>query len=193
MAGTASHSQRHASVEAVSLYSIKTAIRLKRWKRRPVTYLVNGVQFVSVMAGWGGADAAFNASNRGKVKPGYGRILTFALGGTATFAVPPFGHAAPPTPALTLKASSETVHDGKLLYGANCAWCHGLEVVAGPMPDLRYATRTVHDQFEAIVLGGKRSSLGMPSFKDLLNAHQVRAIQAYILQRAGEGANPKSK
>jgi mono/diheme cytochrome c family protein len=61
------------------------------------------------------------------------------------------------------------------------------------MPDLRYATRTVHDQFEAIVLGGTRSSLGMPSFKDLLNADQVRAIQSYILQRAGEGAKPKSK
>jgi mono/diheme cytochrome c family protein len=159
----------------------------------PVTYLVNGVQFLSVMAGWGGPDAAFNAPNRGKVKPGYGRILTFALGGTATLVVPPFGHTAPPTPAITINASPETVHEGKLLYGANCSACHGLDVAAGPLPDLRYSTRAVHEQFEAIVLGGTRSSLGMPSFMDLLSADQVRAIQAYILQRAGEGANPKPK
>jgi quinohemoprotein ethanol dehydrogenase len=159
----------------------------------PVTYSVNGVQFVSVMAGWGGADAMLNAPNRGKVKPGYGRILTFALGGTATLTARAFGHSEPPTPAITMNASPETVHEGKLLYGANCPICHGLDVVAGPLPDLRYATRTVHEQFEAIVLDGTRSSLGMPSFKDLLSATQVRAIQAYVLSRASEGAKPASK
>lgn len=159
----------------------------------PVTYLVNGVQFVSVMAGWGGPDGAFNAPNRGRIKPGYGRILTFALGRTATLTVRAFGHTAPPTPAITMTVSPETVHEGKLLYGANCAQCHGLDVVAGPLPDLRYITRTVHEQFEAIVLGGTRSSLGMPSFKDLLSVDQMRAIQAYVLSRASEGANAASK
>jgi len=159
----------------------------------PVTYLVNGIQFVSVMVGWGGADAAFNAPNRGKIKPGYGRILTFALGGTATLTIRAFGHTEPPTPAITMNASPETVHEGKLLYGGKCAQCHGIDVVAGPLPDLRYASKTVHEQFEAIVLGGTRSSLGMPSFKDLLGADQVRAIQAYVLSRASEGANQTSK
>ena len=138
-------------------------------------------------------DGAFNAPNRGKVKPGYGRILTFALGGTATLAARAFGHTTPPTPAITMKAPPQTVHEGKLLYGAYCPQCHGLDVVAGPLPDLRYATRTVHEQFEAIVLGGTRSSLGMPSFKDLLNADQVRAIQAYILSRASEAVNPAAR
>ena len=159
----------------------------------PVTYLVNGVQFVSVMVGWGGADAAFNAPNRGKIKPGYGRILTFALGGTATLNIRAFGHTEPPTPAIKMNASPETLHEGKLLYGGKCAPCHGIDVVAGPLPDLRYATKTVHDQFEAIVLGGARSSLGMPSFKDLLSADEVRTIQAYILSRAGEKLKPVSK
>ena len=120
-------------------------------------------------------------------------MLTFALGGTATLTVRAFGHTEPPTPAITMNASPETVHEGKLLYGGKCAQCHGMDVVAGPLPDLRYATKTVHEQFEAIVLGGTRSLLGMPSFKDLLSADQVRAIQAYILSRANEGANPTPK
>ena len=34
----------------------------------PVTYLVNGVQYVSLMAGWGGPDGMYNALDRGKVK-----------------------------------------------------------------------------------------------------------------------------
>ena len=47
-------------------------------------------------------------------------------------------------------------------------------------------TRTVHQQFEAIVLGGARASRGMPSFKDLLSADQVRAIQVFSRARAKE-------
>jgi mono/diheme cytochrome c family protein len=54
------------------------------------------------------------------------------------------------------------------------------------MPDLRYASKAVHEQFEAIVLGGTRASLGMPSFKKILTADQVRSIEAYILSRARE-------
>jgi hypothetical protein len=33
----------------------------------------------------------------------------------------------------------------------------------------------------------------MPSFKDLLTADQLRAIQAYLLSRAAEGAGPPPK
>ncbi len=158
----------------------------------PVTYLAGGLQYVSVMVGWGGPAALGNAPNGGNVKPGYGRILTFALGGTAQLAIPPFGHNEPPTPAMSVSASPETIHEGKLLFAGKCARCHGADAVAGPVPDLRYASRAVHEQFEAIVLGGSRATLGMPSFKDLLKADQVRAIQAYILSRAAETAKPPS-
>jgi PQQ-dependent dehydrogenase (methanol/ethanol family) len=159
----------------------------------PVTYLVDGQQFVSVMVGWGGADALQNAPNRGKVRPGYGRMITLALGGTAKLNAPAYGHAGPPSPAITMNESPETIHAGRLLYGAMCSFCHGADAVAGPLPDLRYASKAVHDQFDAIVLGGARASLGMPSFKGVLTADQLRAIQAYILSRAGEGAGSPPK
>jgi mono/diheme cytochrome c family protein len=51
----------------------------------------------------------------------------------------------------------------------------------------------VHEQFEAIVLGGARASLGMPPFKDLLKPDQVKAIQAYVLSRAKEDATAPTK
>jgi quinohemoprotein ethanol dehydrogenase len=82
---------------------------------------------------------------------------------------------------------------GKLLFNDNCASCHGQDAVAGANPDLRYASKAVHQRFEAIVLDGARSSAGMPSFKKILNAGQVRAIQAYVLSRAAEGAKQAQK
>ena len=120
-------------------------------------------------------------------------MLTFAVGGTATLNARAFGHQQPPAAAMDVSATKEVIHDGGLLYGAQCAGCHGLGAVAGPLPDLRYASKAVHDQFEAIVLGGARSRLGMPSFRDLLNAEQVRAIQAYILSRAKADATAASR
>ena len=92
----------------------------------PITYSVDGVQYVSVMAGWGGPTATFNAPNQGKTKPGYGRMLTFALGGKATLTPRAFARTGPPTPAITVNASPAVIHEGQILYTANCASCHGL-------------------------------------------------------------------
>jgi quinohemoprotein ethanol dehydrogenase len=114
--------------------------------------------------------------------------LTFTLNGAATLKAPPYGHKDPPTPAIRTGASPKIVHEGSLLFNGNCAACHGLNAVAGPLPDLRYATKEIHQDFENIVLGGSRASAGMPSFKNILNAEQVRAIQAYVVSRAGESS-----
>lgn len=156
----------------------------------PVTYLVDGVQYVSVMVGWGGSPALFNAPGSGPVKPGFGRILTFTLDGTATLKAPAFGHKGPPTPAISVNASPQVVHQGGLLFNSHCASCHGVNAVAGPVPDLRYASKETLEGIEDIVLGGSRASGGMPSFQKILNAMQVRAIQAYIVSRARESAKP---
>ena len=98
----------------------------------PVTYTVGGVQYLSVLAGW---NYIFNAPGNGPVKPGYGRILTFVLGGAAVLSIPPFGHKdPPPVPAMTTDASPQVVHQGGLLFGTHCARCHGINAVAGALP-----------------------------------------------------------
>lgn len=155
----------------------------------PVTYQVDGVQYVSVLAGWGGPDGLGNDPAWGHVRPGYGRLLTFMIGGNATLKAPVYGHKNPPTaPDIATSTSPEVIHQGELLFGENCAGCHGSKAIAGPLPDLRYASKETLEGIEGIVLGGKRAALGMPSFQKILNAEQVRAIQAYIVARAREGA-----
>jgi len=156
----------------------------------PVTYVLDGVQYITVMAGWGGDPGLYNRPKSGITKPGFGRILTFALGGNAKLEIPPFGHSGPPKPAIHMQASRETVHEGVFLYRTYCYPCHGANAVAGSLPDLRYASAEVHQQFSSIVLDGARESRGMPSFKDLLNETQVHAIEAYVLSRAEESAHP---
>jgi quinohemoprotein ethanol dehydrogenase len=159
----------------------------------PVTYLLDRIQYVTIMVGWGGAAGLLNIPGSGPVKRGFGRILTFSLGANAKLDIPPFGHSGPPSPAIHMNASSTTIHEGTILYTKFCLYCHGVGVVSGSsVPDLRYATAETHHQFESIVLGGAREQRGMPSFKDALKPDQVRAIQAYILSQAAAAANVPS-
>ena len=151
----------------------------------PVTYLLGGVQYVTLMVGWGGAAGLNNIPGSGVVKPGFGRILTFSLDGHAKLEVPPFGYQGPPSPAIHMSATPAMIREGDVLFARHCFYCHGVAVVSSSgVPDLRYATAATHHQFESIVLGGARQQMGMPSFKDALTPDQVRAIEAYILSRA---------
>jgi len=54
------------------------------------------------------------------------------------------------------------------------------------MPNLQRATDIVHRNFEDIVLGGSREPQGMPSYEGLLDAEQLRLIQAYVVSQARE-------
>jgi len=150
----------------------------------PVTYLAGGRQYLTIMVGWGGSMGLLNPPTMGPVKPGFSRILTFALGGTAKLVATPYGHTGRPVPAIAFDTTAAAIREGGILYVTYCRTCHGFDVVAGPIPDLRYSTADVHAQYESIVLGGARKKLGMPSFGDKLKSQQLRAIQAFVLSRA---------
>jgi quinohemoprotein ethanol dehydrogenase len=154
----------------------------------PVTYLVDGVQFVTVMAGWGGTPGLMNFPGEGPAKPGFGRILTFALSRSATLTIPEFGHKGPPVPAITARQSPRLAHEGGMLFNSYCMVCHGINAVAATLPDLRYSDKATLLGIQGIVLGRRLAPAGMPSFKKILTAEQVQAIQAYIISRAQESA-----
>jgi quinohemoprotein ethanol dehydrogenase len=154
----------------------------------PMTYSVDGVQYISVVSGWGGPQVLGNRPP-GKGHVGSGRLLTIKLGGTAT--LPPYEHVVKPVPMPTFKlaATPAEVEQGRVLFANFCSRCHGGDVVSGgSVPDLRYASDTTHESFEEIVLGGARREYGMPSFTGDLLPAQVRLIHAYILDRARESA-----
>lgn len=154
----------------------------------PMTYEVDGTQYIAVLAGWGGPEVlGHRAAGNGKVGPG--KLLSYSLGGSATLphderVVPPV-----PMPTFQLAASRPEIEKGRILFATFCARCHGAEVASGgSVPDLRYAGTPTHEMFEEIVRGGARREMGMPSFSEDVTSAEVRLIHAYILDRARESA-----
>jgi len=153
----------------------------------PVTYELDGVQYVAVMAGWGGAFALLGANAaQDRTLVNAGRVLVFALNANASMIpIPkrPFGRPA----AITSNASPELVEAGARLYGQWCAVCHGLGAIGGGVtPDLRYSQPSVFDGYSQIVLEGAYASRAMPSLKNWVTAADIDAIKAYILKRRAD-------
>ena len=147
----------------------------------PVTYAIDGVQYVAVMAGVGGSHGGhqveFDHINEGQ-------LLVFALDADATMPMPP------PRPERRVEAppataSADVVRQGRDLYSRHCFFCHGLAAEgSGLHPDLRYSSKQVHESWNDIVLGGARQSRGMASFADALTREESDAIHAYVIERA---------
>jgi PQQ-dependent dehydrogenase (methanol/ethanol family) len=149
----------------------------------PVTWAVDGEQYVTVVAGWGGAFGVASGipAQDGNVIRG-GRILTYKLGATGSLPTPPMPEALPTPPPMT--ASADTVDQGELLYHQNCSVCHGGGAVSsGVLPDLRYMDEQTHQIFQGIVLGGAYKEKGMVSFSHVLDSEGAAAIHAYLIKR----------
>jgi quinohemoprotein ethanol dehydrogenase len=149
----------------------------------PITYSVDGEQYVTFMAGWGGAFSTFAGalSLRAGVRP-FSQVLTYKLGGTAKLNEPAPLADTPKPPPLT--GDQAAVDAGAKLYDGYCSQCHGIHAVSGGvLPDLRKLTAEKHQMFLGILYGGRVPD-GMPSFADAFTPEQVEQIHQYLIKRA---------
>ena len=113
-----------------------------------------------------------------------------AFGLVAMLALPACSHlSGKPAPGPEVPRP-DSILDPVVLFNQNCAGCHGASAVAGPLPDLRYASTAILEGIDGIVLGGSRASAGMPSFQKILKPGQVDLIRSYIVSRARASAKP---
>jgi len=146
----------------------------------PITYMVDGEQYIAVNAGWGGSPVY----NLGPFQTSTAKLLVFKLGAKGvTLPPPPPPSALPRPPAL--RASEAQVGEGRALYAETCNRCHGDNAIGG-VKDLRFMTPETHAQFNDIVLKGIRADRGMASFADVLTPSEVEAIHAYLIARGNE-------
>jgi PQQ-dependent dehydrogenase (methanol/ethanol family) len=152
----------------------------------PVTYSIEGEQYVTVLAGWGGSLAL----SGGSIAAASGvrnisRVLTYKLGANGTLPpVEPPALASSPPPRVE---DAEKIARGKQLFADRCMVCHGDGAVGGGVvPDLRYMGEEKHQAWLGVVIGGLHGKRGMVSFADVLTADDALAIQAYIIERAHE-------
>jgi PQQ-dependent dehydrogenase (methanol/ethanol family) len=152
----------------------------------PVTYEIDGEQYVTVLAGWGGAlplaggEVAAAAGVRN-----VSRILTYKLGSAVQLpALEPLSLVADPPPRVE---DPESIARGKQLYADLCMVCHGDGVVGGGvLPDLRYMSAEKHRKWVGIVMGGLHRKNGMVSYASVLKPDDSRAIQAFVIERTYE-------
>jgi quinohemoprotein ethanol dehydrogenase len=150
----------------------------------PMTYSVNGEQFVAIQAGYGGA-----AITVGPIPPSSAalkyqnnnRIIAFKIGGGPV-----------PTPAPRVEepfakppvetATKGEINAGEIKFVEECSRCH----VLGPSstPDLRKLNAGLHAEFKDIVLKGVLAPAGMERFDDILSEKDVDNIHAYLIDQS---------
>jgi quinohemoprotein ethanol dehydrogenase len=149
----------------------------------PISYSINGEQYVTVMAGWGGVLGIVGGEIAAAAKvQSRARVLTFKLGGKEM--LPPLPAVAPIPEPPPLTASNEIVQSGRMLYARYCSVCHGGSAVGGGViADLRRLDQNKHEAFLGIVKNGLDSK-GMPSYGGVLKDEEIKAIQAFVIKRA---------
>jgi quinohemoprotein ethanol dehydrogenase len=178
----------------------------------PVTYSVNGEQYVLLPVGWGSGSRLFAPSwtlATPRSKRGPSRFLAFKLNGKVPFPTPP--DIVPPVPKPPQQfADAATIKEGEQLYKTfYCDGCHSPQldgssawVLDGAIPDLRYAPPDVHQDWYAIVLGGTHWSKGMPGFLNppkfafphlRMTPQQADAIHAYVIDGAWRAYRAENK
>jgi len=151
----------------------------------PVSYEMDGEQYIAVLAGFGGAMAPMYPPESAAYRyQNYGRLLAFKLGGSTTPLPPVRQPLTTPEPPKLPAATPQVAQRGAGLFFTYCALCHGAqgETRLSAYPDLFRLNQQVHGEFQNIVHGGKLKNNGMASFADILSTDDVAAIQAFLVQ-----------
>ncbi len=148
----------------------------------PITYEVDGKQYLSIAVGWGGGIPALWSRATEELKPG--TVYTFAIG--ANESLPTSTNlAGEEIINMTYSATKEELEKGMAIYDKLCVNCHGwIGMNGGSIPNLGYITQARLNILEGILLQGVFAEKGMPDFSDRLNEEEVQLIRNYILAEA---------
>ena len=162
----------------------------------PISYSVDGKQYVSLLVGWGGGGTILGslaAQHGWKYKAHPRRLFTFALDGKVAMPPSPPPALAQPIDPPDFKIDPALAERGRELFARSCLYCHGAGMVAGGQaPDLREsAIATSRDAFKSVVLDGAKRANGMPPFQELKD-EDIDGLMHFIRQRARETKLPQS-
>ncbi len=174
-------------------YNAKTGDQL--WKffsqsgivAAPVTYELDGEQYVAVASGYGGS---FVLGYGGVLPSGSdfnsGRVMVFKLGADGELPAQP----AETVPEFELPEKVETTPEllalGANVYANRCSMCHGDQAFAsGLTPNLRYSPVTKDPaMWQEVVGDGILAENGMPKFGHAFDAQTIEAIRAHVTHEA---------
>jgi quinohemoprotein ethanol dehydrogenase len=151
----------------------------------PMTYELDGEQYVALLAGFGGALGGSYPQGTAAARYGNaGRIVAFKIGGGGVpLPAAVDRSSAFPRPAVARFGTPAQIDLGDALLQRHCSHCHANET-SGAVPDLRRMTGQTHAEFDSIVLQGSRASKGMGSFAGVLSPADAQSIRAAIVASA---------
>ena len=158
----------------------------------PATYRINGIQYVVVMAGYGGNAVNYPILDNTATYhyDNVGRVIAFKVGGGAVPVPAKYEPIAVPKPPAH-EGSAAQVAEGEVLYNRFCGRCHMLD--RGLLPDLRRLTPEKHQIFYQIVLEGLLKNKGMARWDDVLSHADAERIHAYIVDESWKAYNAQEK
>ena len=138
----------------------------------PMTYAVDGVQYISLLVGYGGSAGSGAPVMRHGWKYGKQprRLLTFSLNGDKPLPdTPPPSMEVEPILVEGFEPVGAKVQRGIVMYHTVCAHCHGGMLAAESVaPDLRESPIAANfDLFESVLKDGILAQRGMPTYDDL--------------------------
>ncbi len=162
----------------------------------PMSWSSNGVQYVSILVGWGGTAGA--ASDILHVGWRYGaqprRLLTFALGGKRRLPRAPgrdMHVRAVDDPSITLDEADVAAGQGMTFI---CGACHGMKFRGGgaPGPDLRESQLALSEEnLWQVLHTGVLAERGMPGFASL-SRKQVHQLWSALRAASREALGTRS-
>lgn len=149
----------------------------------PMSYAINGEQYIAVMAGTG--SPSHKPETGATTYQRASRLLAFKLNGGDT-PLPPLAQplTVPKPPAKPPGSESEAQwQTGKALYERYCQSCHRAPgLTPAVYPNLMMMSAGVHKLFDKILLEGLFAAGGMASFADTLSEGDVSAIHSYLIE-----------
>ena len=148
----------------------------------PITYELDGDQYVAVAQGSGGVVMLTIGDEVRKNTVNQNRLLVFKRGKSEKGFLPIDDSVVQIQPLYGHSDTDDaTIKNGEYLYHTNCASCHGIDATSNyVVPDLRYMTEKTHEDFATIVLGGSLTHKGMIGFYETLNLDDVNMIHEYL-------------
>jgi len=158
----------------------------------PVTYELDGEQYIAVASGWGGSYALAYGGvlPTGSATQQVGRVLVFKTGGKAELPKLENIEISKPTPPK-VTASEDILKKGSAAYAYACVTCHGDQAYSsGLIPNLRFsAALSDAEYWNEIVYEGGLAENGMPNFGKLFDQETVESVRQYIISLANSEFN----
>ena len=154
----------------------------------PVSYEVDGEQYIAIALGRGAATLAPDPVPYPADMLHANRVVAFKLGGSSTlpeYVYQPQELRSPPD--ITVDENKSAL--GRYAFHRFCFGCHGRDARGNKIqPDLRYSDYLDNGLWDDVVLEGVLSGVGMVSFENVLDTELSDAIRHYVISKTQESA-----